>query len=1027
MITSDCHERESESTASPMKAGSAGRRGRPVSISNNKSQAHWLIEGGEMGKLIRSMDWTRTPLGPIESWPQSLRTTVSLCLASNFPISLAWGPRHVQIYNDGYWPICGGKHPQSMGQDFTECWASPWPVIEDAFTRARAGETSYIENQRMFLDRNGYLEETFFTFSFSPIRDETGGVGGLFHPVTETTIKMLSERRTRALRDLAARAGKAQDVEEAFTLAAQTLADWDLDLPFVLFYVVDSQGDEARLVTQKGLAAGSPASPRSIGLSTPGGNAWPLAEVFRSKQTQQVDDLETKFGSLPCGPYPESPSTALVLPIIPPGCGGALGFLVAGVSARLPLNEAYRAFYDLAAAGVTAAVASARAYSEERKRAEALAEIDRAKTAFFSNVSHEFRTPLTLILGPLEEELAESHDPLPPARRERLEMAHRNSLRLLRLVNMLLDFSRIEAGRIQASYEPTDLAGLTLELVSVFRSAVEKAGLTLNADCPPMPEPVYVDREMWEKIVLNLLSNAFKHTFDGSINVTLRWRASHVEMTVADSGVGIPAAELPRLFERFYRVKGTKSRTHEGTGIGLALVKELVALHGGKIVVESKEGQGSIFAVTIKTGREHLPPDRVEAARTITSTATRDSAYIEEALRWLPNSSLQTAGSSIACAADGAALSKGAEPGADARKPRVLWADDNADLRSYVSGLLAPYYAVEAVADGEMALDAVLRRPPDIILTDVMMPRLDGFGLLRELRSDPRTRTIPVILLSARAGEESAAEGLDAGADDYLAKPFSARDLLTRVRTHLRLARLRRESALDLEAANKELEAFSYSVSHDLRAPLRTMDGFSQALLEDFGSRMPEDARRYLRMIRKGAERMSALIDDLLSLSLLSRQILNKQKMETAALVRHALRDLDPEQRDRRVEIKVGSLPPCVGDPALLKQVWINLLSNALKYTRGRDPAVVEIDSRMEGKDRVFFVRDNGAGFDMAYADKLFGVFQRLHREDEFEGTGVGLAIVHRIVRHHGGRVWAEAAVDQGATFYFTLAGGSKE
>src|SRR3954471_10463459 len=193
-------------------------------------EADFLLGGGEMGKLIRSMDWSKTPLGPIGSWPQSLRTTVSLCVASNFPISLAWGPDHVQIYNDGYWPICGGKHPHSMGQDFSECWASAWPVIGKAFERALGGETSYLENQRMFLDRNGYLEETFFTFSFSPIRDESGGVGGLFHPVTEVTSKLLSERRTRALRDLADRTGKARTVEEVFSMATQVLAENNLDL-----------------------------------------------------------------------------------------------------------------------------------------------------------------------------------------------------------------------------------------------------------------------------------------------------------------------------------------------------------------------------------------------------------------------------------------------------------------------------------------------------------------------------------------------------------------------------------------------------------------------------------------------------------------------------------------------------------------------------------------------------------------------------------------------------------------------------
>src|SRR5947209_2352990 len=284
----------------------------------------WLVGGGEMGKLIRSMDWSATPLGPIESWSQSLRTTVSLCLASNFPIALVWGPKHVQIYNDGYWPICGEKHPGSMGQDFTECWAAPWPVIGEAFARAVAGDTSFLENQRMFLDRNGYLEETFFTFSFSPIRDDAGVVG-LFHPVTETTSRMLSERRTRALRDLAARAGKAQTIEQACTLAAQTLSEYQLDLPFVLFYLFDDEAKEARLVASTGLPQESVAMAAVVDLGSPQPLAWPLSEVARDGRIQLVDNLEMRFGPLSCGEYPESVKQALALPITPPGCERPVG------------------------------------------------------------------------------------------------------------------------------------------------------------------------------------------------------------------------------------------------------------------------------------------------------------------------------------------------------------------------------------------------------------------------------------------------------------------------------------------------------------------------------------------------------------------------------------------------------------------------------------------------------------------------------------------------------------------------------
>jgi len=230
----------------------------------------------------------------------------------------------------------------------------------------------------------------------------------------------------------------------------------------------------------------------------------------------------------------------------------------------------------------------------------------------------------------------------------------------------------------------------------------------------------------------------------------------------------------------------------------------------------------------------------------------------------------------------------------------------------------------------------------------------------------------------------------------------------------------------DLEAANKELEAFSYSVSHDLRAPLRAVDGFSQAVLEDYGEQLPEEGRRYLQTIREGAQRMGALIDDLLTFSRLSRLPLHKQTVETARLVRDSLDELEPEKGARKIDMRISELPRCHGDPALLKQVWMNLLSNALKYTRKRETAVIEVGCQSDNGEDIYFVRDNGTGFDMQYAHRLFGVFQRLHRTDEFEGTGVGLAIIQRIIHRHGGKVWAEGEVNRGATFYFTLPKGER-
>jgi PAS domain S-box-containing protein len=778
----------------------------------------FLAGGGEMGKLIGSMDWSRTPLGPIASWPQSLRTTVSLCVCSNFPISLAWGPKHVQIYNDGYWPICGGKHPHSMGQDYTECWASAWPAIGEAFERGLAGEASYIENQRMFLDRNGYLEETFFTFSFSPIRDESGGVGGLFHPVTEQTGKMLSERRTRALRDLSARTGRAKTIADVFAFAAQTLSEYDLDLPFVLFYALDADGRQAELAAHAGCVAGTAATPLLLDLTVASESAWPLRQAAKSGRSIQVDDLEQRFGPLDCGPYPESPKTALVSPVFAPGSDQPTAIIVAGLSSRLPLNEVYRDFFDLVAATVTAAVANARAYEDERRRAEVLAELDRTKTAFFSNVSHEFRTPLSLILGPIEDALGDAAAPPTAVQRERLEVVHRNALRLLKLVNALLDFSRIEAGRMRACFEPIDLAAFTAELASNFRSLCDKAGLRLIVDCPPLPGKIHVDHEMWEKIVLNLISNAFKFTLAGEIAVSLHPVGDEgVELTVSDTGTGIAKYELPRLFERFHRIEGARGRSYEGSGIGLALVHELAKLHNGKLGVESEVDRGSAFRVFVPAGTAHLPADQIGTAPVAAASPARADAFIEEALRWLPDA--PELGATIVRAGDDIGESGSAQSvmATDARRPRVILADDNADMRTYVARILhGAGYDVLAVPDGEEALRACGMQPaPDLMLTDVMMPRLDGFGLLRALRADPAMEGLLVILLSARAGEEARVEGLLAGADDYLVKPFSARELLARVEGSIRLSRQRRQ------AAERERQLHTELVAERGRAALR--------------------------------------------------------------------------------------------------------------------------------------------------------------------------------------------------------------
>jgi signal transduction histidine kinase len=631
-----------------------------------------------------------------------------------------------------------------------------------------------------------------------------------------------------------------------------------------------------------------------------------------------------------------------------------------------------------------------------------LGELDKAKTAFFSNVSHEFRTPLTLMLGPLEGSLEDPHEPLGPGQKARLQLVHDNALRLLKLVNALLDFSRLEAGRLRGRFAPLDLSTYTAELAGMFQSAAMGAGLRLVIDCPRPMAPVWVDRDMWEKVVPNLVSNAFKFTLTGEIAVRMRDDVDHVTLEVADTGIGIPEVELPRIFERFHRVESAVGRTYEGTGIGLALVKELVELHGGRVTVSSTVGQGTTFRVEIPRGFAHLPPDAVSQEAAVPRAGQEAFAHMAEASHWK--------------GAD-ATPGKPPPPAAGTHRPRVLVVDDNPDLRGYIAGLLSSSYVVHTAGDGVEGLALVRAERPDLVVSDVMMPRLDGHGLVRELRADPHTASTPVILLSARAGEDSTVEGLAAGSDDYLAKPFSARELLARVRTHVELARLRREWTEELENANRELDAFSYSVSHDLRAPLRAIDGFRVALEEDCAASLDARGRDHLERIGRNVKRMTALVDDLLKLARISRTPLSTQPVDLSALAHEVAMDVaQHSERSVRLDIEPGLTAQA--DANLLRVLLTNLLGNAWKFT-GRSPQPhIAIGRNADG---AFYVRDNGAGFDMRFADKLFAPFQRLHSPADFEGTGIGLAIVARIVHRHGGKVWAEGAVDAGATVYFTL------
>jgi signal transduction histidine kinase len=961
-----------------------------------------------MGALLRSLDWSRTPLGPVESWPAALRTSVSTMLGSPYPIALYWGPEYVLMYNDTFRPIFGGKHPASAGMPARQALAEVWDLLEPMLEGVRTSLiASYEQDLCIFMERQGFVEECFFTWSYVPTRDETGRFVGIVTIASETTRQVLSDRRFKTIRELSIRTALDKNLDGVLRSVERVLAQAGGDVPFALLYEVEA--DKARLAASTGVERGGPAAPAELRLAEDA--PWPLAEVLRSGHGVLVEDLGSRFGPLPGGPWPEPATRALLLPVSLGAGGETNAVLVAGLSPRLPLDDGYRDFLQLLSRQVAADAARARAYEEEKRRAEQLAELDRAKTAFFSNVSHEFRTPLTLMLGPLEDALAEEADALPSRQRERLSLVHRSGVRLFKLVNSLLDFSRLEAGRAKVTYAPTDLAALTAELVSHFESAARRADLLLTVDLPALPEPVWLDREAWEKVVFNLLSNALKYTFEGGITVSLRAEGGEAVLRVRDTGTGIPEQALPHVFERFHRVEGARARSHEGSGIGLALVQEFVKLHGGSVSARSIVGEGSTFSVHLPFGTAHLPRERMHVGDEAGAAGARAAPYVSEALGWMHTQAAPTA-----------------PPPQSGPRARVLVVDDNTDMRAYIAGILHPSFEVETVEDGIRALESLRANPPDLILSDVMMPRLGGFGLLREVRAADALKTVPFILLSARAGEEASVEGLEAGADDYLVKPFSARELLARVRSHLELAHMRREAVAHAARESSLREAvharddFLSVASHELKTPLAALRLQIEALERTLPAEVRTLAGERLFTVRRQSQRLAGLVETMLDVSMVAsgRLRLKLEAMDLAVLVADSVAQMREELARQGCALSLESEASLPGrlDGTRLGQLLHNLLSNAARYGAGKP---VQVRLRREGLHARLDVVDHGMGVNPEHRERIFNRFERAVSTRHYGGLGLGLWVSRQVVEAHGGAITVTDTPGGGATFTVEL------
>ena len=751
-------------------------------IAAGDGAAQSLFPGSD-GTHLRSRDWSSTPLGPVSGWPAELFAAVRTVLSSRLPMMIWWGPDLVQIYNEAFVPILGDKQSTALGQRAILCWPEAWADVGPLAASVMAGQGATLSQDfLLFLKRHGYIEETYWTFSYSPIVNDANEVLGILVATTDVTGRVVGERRLATVYELGTlpRAG-LHSLKEAAQASLEIMGRNRPAMPFAACYLLE--GDELELAASYGLLTGTDACP----LRVPKEASLAVARVARTGRSQMLDLRPlARPGDIAPSPLGNAvPTLAMLKPLTISGEDDPVGVLLMGVNPYRGVDHVYRSFFDLVGRQFSTLLTDSRAHEQALRRTEMLAELHESKTRFFQNVSHEFRTPLTLVLGALGGPLGGPSQDVAALDVGTIDAARRAALHLDRLVDALLTFAQAEGDALVARRQPTDISALTRDCSSMFRSALEAADLSLTVEVPTSSTVVDMDPEMWSRIVLNLLSNAYKFTQAGGIDVRVKVTDRQAVLEVKDSGIGIAQGELDRVFERFHQVASATSRTGPGAGIGLALVADLVSAHDGLVEVDSAPGRGSTFRVS-------LP---LSAA--VTSEVA--PATVSDRLRGQVLSELPAADRSSE------EVASGAPSPASSGGRHILVVEDNDDLRRYIVRLLhGDGWEVTAAPDAETAL--ALTTMPDVVLSDVMLPGLDGLALVRMLRANPDLSRTPVVLLTARAGADSAAKGLRAGADDYIVKPFEPAELLARLAVHHELAALRNFALDEAESRSANLE-----------------------------------------------------------------------------------------------------------------------------------------------------------------------------------------------------------------------------
>ncbi|RIB30871.1 hypothetical protein C2G38_2237969 [Gigaspora rosea] len=783
----------------------------------NKSENSNFID------MVYNFDWSSTPLGPMDTWDPALKNATNICLKNEFPTCIYLDPPN--------WLILYNK---ALGRPVKDVWPERYEAhMGLAFNRVTTtGKGLYYNDRLSMLKRDGYDEKVYFSHTYSPIFKSDGTIGALWCLVQETTHKVLNTRRLKLLGEFGHFSSNIESLESACHIITKALRNNE-DIPYTLIYFVKHKlnaSSESLIAHLMATTFDSddkekikfpdylPKSHETIDLAKDANksyntyielkrsaatysflkcDSWPIYLVF--KEGRNVKVLLNDESQAVLFPIKISLDKDHVLSVI----------LIYGINRFRALDDRYMEFFNLVTNQIYALLQHGKSVEDEKNQTKILADMNCQKITFFQGISHELKTPLTLMLSPLDDVINKCIQE--PLLMSHLQIIRRNAHRLLKLINTLLQFSNIETSQLKAHYRETNIAEFTHELASDFISMAKTLGLNYNIDIPNPDEfdldKIYLDRDLYETIVFNLCSNAFKHTWNGQITVRLypdykNEKKKVIVLEVSDTGVGIPESALPDIFQRFYRVESQGARSHEGTGIGLALVKELITLHGGDITVSSVVNQGTTFKCWFPVGCEHFLIDQMEnQINNGRELYNNRQLYLEESSQWIKYNKFnkfETQDVEINQypvdhqELDNINIDDDNISESD-RKYKVLIVDDNNDMRDYLAELLNEFDVYRA-CDGQDALQTLktLRKLPDLIL-NVSMPNMDGYELLNVLRSNIKTQLIPVILLSAKASETSKIQGFDKGADDYLVKPFSTQELLCRIRANIECSILRRK------------------------------------------------------------------------------------------------------------------------------------------------------------------------------------------------------------------------------------------